>query len=161
MISIIVAMGENRVIGVDNDLPWHLPEDLKYFKKTTLGKPIIMGRKTYESIGRALPGRQNIVVTRNAEWSAAGVDAVPSLEAAIAVVKPNDSNEVMITGGAQIYAAAMDITDRLYVTEVGLSPEGHAYFPAIDTQVWRAVSREDHQAQDGKPAYAFVVYDRV
>ncbi|MCK0068527.1 dihydrofolate reductase [Kordiimonas laminariae] len=158
MISIIVAMGENRVIGVDNDLPWHLPEDLKYFKKTTLGKPIIMGRKTFESIGRPLPGRQNIVITRNADWTAEGVDVVSTIEDAIKAA--GDVEEVMITGGAQIYAASMDLCDRLYVTEVGLAPEGHAYFPKIEDR-WKAVSREDHGAQDGKPSYAFVVYEKA
>ncbi|UTW57885.1 type 3 dihydrofolate reductase [Kordiimonas sp. SCSIO 12603] len=159
MISIIVAMGENRVIGVDNDLPWHLPEDLKYFKKTTLGKPIIMGRKTFESIGRPLPGRQNIVITRNTDWATEGVDVVSTIEDAIKTA--GDVEEVMITGGAQIYAASMDLCDRLYVTEVGLAPEGHAYFPEIDEDRWKAVSREDHGAQDGKPSYAFVVYERA
>ncbi len=159
MISIIVAMGENRVIGVDNDLPWRISEDLKYFKKTTLGKPIIMGRKTYDSIGKPLPGRQNIVITRNNDWSAEGVDVVASIDEAIA--KAGDAEEVMITGGGQIYAAAMNQTDRLYITEVGLAPTGHAYFPEVNSSEWKEVSREHCDAQNGDPAYAFVVYDRI
>jgi len=158
-VSLIVAMAENRAIGVANDLPWHLPADLKYFKATTLGKPIIMGRKTFDSIGRALPGRQNIVVTRNQKWEHDDVDVVPSLEAAIAAA--GEADEVMITGGAQIYAQALELVDRMYITEVALTLEGDAYFPKFDVSAWREVSREAHSAVGGRPAYSFVVYERA
>jgi len=155
-------MSENRVIGASNDLPWHLPADLKYFKATTLGKPIIMGRKTFESIGRPLPGRRNIVVTRNAEWRHVGVDVVDSLDTALATAKNVCSaEEVMVTGGAQIYEQALGSVDRMYITEVALTVDGDAFFPNFDPSEWNEVSRETHEAQDGNPAYAFVVYDRL
>jgi len=158
-LSIIVAMAENRVIGTDNDLPWHLPADLKYFKKTTLGKPIIMGRKTFDSIGRPLPGRQNIVITRNADWAHEGVDVAVSVDDAI--VLAGNAEEVMITGGAQIYDLSLPQIDRLYITEVALSVDGDAKFPELNMQEWQEVSRENYPAEDDKPAYAFVVYDRL
>lgn len=159
-LSVIVAMAEDRAIGRDNDMPWHLPADLKYFKATTMGKPIVMGRKTYESIGRPLPGRRNIVVTRNADWSADGVDVVPTLQAAKEAVQGVE--EAMIIGGAQIYGQCLDVADRLYITEIGITvPDADAWFPAFNKDDWREVSREEHPAEDGKPAYAFVVYDRA
>ena len=168
-ISLIVAMSENRVIGAGGDLPWHLPADLKHFKATTLGKPIIMGRKTFDSIGRPLPGRRNIVVTRNREWSREGVDVVESVEAAVTLAKgagakgtgAKDTDEVMITGGAQIYAQAMAMVDRLYITEVALTVMGDTCFPEFDVSDWREVSRDAHPAEDDKPAYAFIVYERA
>jgi len=158
-VSLIVAMSENSVIGVANDLPWHLPADLKYFKATTLGKPIIMGRKTFDSIGRPLPGRQNIVVTRSDSWRHEGVDVASNIGAAIALA--GDAEEIMITGGAQIYEQAMPSVEKLYITEVALKIEGDAYFPAFDKADWREISREQHAAEGEKPAYAFVVYERV
>lgn len=159
-LSVIVAMAEDRAIGRDNDMPWHLPADLKYFKATTMGKPIVMGRKTYESIGRPLPGRRNIVVTRNADWSAEGVDVVPSLQAAKEAIA--DADEAMIIGGAQIYGQCLDVADKLYVTEIAITvPDADAWFPAFNKADWREVSREEHPAEDGKPAYAFVVYGRA
>jgi len=159
-LSVIVAMAEDRAIGRDNDMPWHLPADLKYFKATTMGKPIVMGRKTYESIGRPLPGRRNIVVTRNAGWTAEGVEVVPSLKAAKDAV--GDSDEAMIIGGAQIYGQCLDVADRLYITEISMTvPDADAWFPAFNRDDWCEVSRENHPAEDGKPAYAFVVYDRA
>ncbi|MFC4347567.1 type 3 dihydrofolate reductase [Kordiimonas lipolytica] len=159
-LSVIVAMAEDRAIGRDNDMPWHLPADLKYFKATTMGKPIVMGRKTYESIGRPLPGRRNIVVTRNAAWSADGVEVVPSLQAAKEAVA--DAGEAMIIGGAQIYGQCLDVADRLYITEIDITvPDADAWFPAFNKDDWREVSREEHPAEDGKPAYAFVVYERA
>ncbi len=158
-LSLIVAMDNNRVIGKDNDLPWHLPADLKFFKATTLGKPIIMGRKTFESIGRPLPGRRNIVVTRNADWSADGVDVATNLDAAIALVAGEP--EAMIIGGAQIYGQALDYVDRLHVTEVDTSVEGgDAHFPEIAPTLWSEISRETHPAAEGRPGFAFVCYER-
>lgn len=158
-VSLIVAMADNNAIGVDNQLPWHLPADLKYFKAVTMGKPIIMGRKTFESIGRPLPGRQNIVITRNQDWSSDGVTIVRSTEQAVAAASPVD--EVMVIGGAEIYRAMLPSVNKLYVTEVALSVEGDAFFPNIDPAEWQEVSREPHAAEADKPAYAFVTYERV
>ena len=158
MISMIVAMAENRAIGKNNDLPWHLPEDLRHFKALTMGKPMIMGRKTFESIGRPLPGRRTIVVTRNMDWHTEGVDVADSLEGAIQMAEM--AEEIMIVGGAQIYTQAMPHTDRLYVTEVALEVDGDAFFPEFDRREWREVAREDHAAAEGKPAYSFVTYER-
>jgi len=158
-ISLIVAMSENRVIGAGGDLPWHLPADLKYFKASTLGKPIIMGRKTFDSIGRPLPGRRNIVVTRNANWQHQGVDVAESVEAAI--VKAGDVEEIMITGGAQIYSQALERVDRLYITEVALKIEGDTFFPEFNKADWIEVSRDAYPSEDDRPAYAFVVLERA
>ena len=152
-------MSENRVIGAGGDLPWHLPADLKYFKASTLGKPIIMGRKTFDSIGRPLPGRRNIVVTRNANWQHQGVDVAESVEAAI--VKAGDVEEIMITGGAQIYSQALERVDRLYITEVALKIEGDTFFPEFNKADWIEVSRDAYPSEDDRPAYAFVVLERA
>ena len=135
MISLIVAHDENRVIGYENDMPWHLPGDLQYFKKTTMGKPVIMGRNTFESIGKPLPGRRNIIITRNASYVAEGAEIVSSLEEAIALVK--DVEEIMIIGGQQIFDLALPLADRLYITHIHHAFKGDTYFPAYDefTQV--------------------------
>lgn len=158
-VSIIVAMAHDRVIGVDNQLPWHLPADLKYFKAVTMGKPVLMGRKTYESIGRPLPGRTNIVVTRNKEWQADGVCVAGSLEDGLRAAGRAD--EVMIIGGAQIYGEALVRADKLYITEVDLNVKGDAFFPAFNAEEWREVSRESHAAEANTPAHAYVVYERA
>lgn len=162
----MVAMASNRVIGCDNRLPWHLPEDLRYFKRTTLGKPMIMGRKTFESIGRPLPGRPNIVVSRSVDWSAAGVTVAASLESALAnareLAAASGAEELMVIGGAQIYAAALPLASRLYVTEVHAEVVGDTWFPPVNPAEWREVAREEHAAGADNPyPYAFVVYDRV
>jgi len=164
-IVLIAAFAQNRVVGINNTLPWHLPEDLKYFKRTTSGKAIIMGRKTYDSIGRPLPNRTNIVISRNSDFQADGVRVVASLEAAIELAKEvnfiNDVKEVMIIGGASIYEAALPIADRLYLTHVHAEIEGDAYFPEVNFKQWLEVSREDYQASDKNPYdYSFVVYDK-
>ncbi|MFC3053396.1 type 3 dihydrofolate reductase [Kordiimonas pumila] len=158
-LSIIVAMAKNRVIGAGNSLPWHLPADLKYFKQTTLGKSIIMGRKTFDSIGRPLLGRQNIVITRNQEWHHDGVTVVGSLVDAIKA--SNMAAEVMITGGAQIYREAMAVVDKLYITEVDIEVDGDATFPDFNRDEWQEVSRDKHKAEADKPGYSFVVYTRL
>ncbi|WP_262696143.1 dihydrofolate reductase [Kordiimonas aquimaris] len=158
LFSIIVATARNRVIGKDNALPWHLPADLKYFKATTMGKPIVMGRKTFESIGRPLPGRQNIVLTRDPNWSAEGVTVINDVNDMTRSITVAD--EVMIIGGEQIYDLTMNHVDRLYVTEVECDVDGDAYFPAIDNAVWQEASRERHAADERNPAYSFVVYKR-
>ncbi|WP_417450782.1 dihydrofolate reductase [Kordiimonas sp.] len=158
MISMIVAMASNRAIGKGNDLPWHLPADLQHFKAVTMGKPMIMGRKTFDSIGRPLPGRRTIVVTRDTAWHTDGVDVAYSLERAIELAETVD--EVMIVGGAQIYQQALPHADRLYVTEVGLEVDGDAFFPVFDTTEWRETERRDFPAEGETPAYGFVTYDR-
>jgi len=164
-IVLIAAFAQNRVVGINNTLPWHLPEDLKYFKRTTSGKAIIMGRKTYDSIGRPLPNRTNIVISRNSDFQADGVRVVASLEAAIELAKEvnfiNDVKEVMVIGGASIYEAALPMADRLYLTHVHAEIEGDAYFPEVNFKQWLEVSREDYQASDKNPYdYSFVVYDK-
>jgi len=155
MISLVVAMAENHVIGINNTLPWHLPEDLKHFKAMTLGKPVVMGRKTWDSIGRPLPGRRNIVVTRNADWSADGAEVAHSLDAALALA--GGVEEICVIGGAELYRQAIDAADRLLVTEVGLTVAGDAFFPVIDRSRWQETARESNQREDGL-SYAFVEY---
>jgi len=140
-LSIIVAMTSDRVIGKDNDLPWRLPEDLKYFKRVTMGMPIIMGRKTHESIGRALPGRRNIVLSRDPNYQPAkGCDLVGSLAQAIEICA--DAEEVFVIGGSSSFAEALPAADRLYLTEVHEAVEGDTWFPEFDTEAWKEVSRE-------------------
>ncbi len=164
-LSLIAALGENRVIGVDNSMPWHLPGDFKYFKATTLGKPIIMGRKTWDSLGRPLPGRLNIVVTRQADLQPEGAEVFTSLEAAVKRAEEwaveQGVDEVMLIGGAQLYAQALSQADRMYLTRVALSPEGDAWFPEFDPDQWALVSDTGNPAVDDKPAYSFEVWERV
>ena len=165
--ALIVAMSQNRVIGRNNKLPWYLPGDLKYFKQATMGKPIIMGRKTWDSIGRPLPGRMNVVISRNPEWEApAGTVAARSLEDALvkaeAQAEIEDGEEVMIIGGGQIYAEALPIVDRIYVTQVHAEVEGDAFFPAVNWEEWEELGREDFSASEDNPYdYSFVVYQRA
>ncbi len=164
-LSVIVAVAENGVVGKNNALPWHLPGDLQYFKRTTLGKPIVMGRKTFESIGRPLPGRTNIVISTNPDYTADGVTVVSSLEGALLVAEDialiDGVGELMVIGGATIYTAAIPLADRMYVTEVHAHVEGDAYLGDIDWQHWREDSREFHRAVDPNPYdYSFVVYNR-
>jgi dihydrofolate reductase len=156
-LTLVVAIDAQRGIGVDNKLPWHLPEDLAHFKRVTLGQPIIMGRKTFDSIGRPLPGRRNIVVTRNAGWRHAGVDAVASLEAALELV---ENAPASIIGGAQIFNAAMDIADRMIVTEIDHRFDCDTFFPPIDREVWAETARETHHSDANGYDYAFVTYTR-
>lgn len=162
--SLIAALGQNRVIGVNNSMPWHLPADFKYFKATTLGKPIIMGRKTWDSLGRPLPGRLNLVVTRQKDLTLEGAEVFTSLADAIARAEEwaqeQGVAEVMLIGGAQLYAQGLPEADRLYLTRVGLSPEGDAWFPEFDEAEWKLVSNEEHAALDDKPAYGFEVWER-
>lgn len=158
-ISMIAAVAHNNVIGGDNKLLWHISTDLKHFKAVTMGKPVVMGRKTYESIGRALPGRENVVITRNANWMVDGVTVVHSLEEALKHL--NDHSDVMIIGGGQIYGEAMTKADVIHITEVDLAIDGDAYFPEVNLTEWSEVSRQPH-AQDGDvPAFTFVEYNRI
>ena len=160
MISIIVAASMNNVIGTQGDLPWRLSDDLKRFKAITIGKPIVMGRKTWESIGRPLPGRQNIVVTRQDGYVAAGCDVVASLDDAL--VAAADVDEVVVIGGSQIYELALPIAKRLYLTRVHADVEGDAYFPELDEASWLLVSDEACEADDrNELPSSFQVYERV
>ena len=163
-IALIVARASNGVIGVNNELPWRLPEDLKYFKQTTLGKPIIMGRNTWESLGRPLPGRDNIVVTRNPDYFPAGAVAVNDLETAIALgemyAAQKGVDEIMIIGGEQIYRAAMPLVTRAYITEVDADIEGDAFFPALDGE-WDKTAEQVFAACEKNPyPYRFTVWQR-
>ena len=150
-------MSSNRVIGVNNTLPWHLSEDLKHFKSLTTGHTIIMGRKTYESIGRPLPNRRNIVISRNMEASYEGAVVVHSIENAFSISR-ND-NEVFVIGGSNIYEQALSLVDHLYITEIKKSFSGDAYFPEINKQIWVESSREDHITNDGLE-FSFVKYQK-
>ena len=156
-LTLIVARANNGVIGRNNQLPWRLPEDLAFFKRTTMGAPIIMGRKTHESIGRPLPGRRNIVVTRNAKWYGDGAERVGSLEEALDLAP--DASEVFVIGGAEIYAAALPLADQLLLTEIDADFAGETLFPAIDEAVFEEVEREPHASEGGLP-FAFVRYVR-
>lgn len=157
VVSLIAAMAKNRAIGLDNRLPWRLPEDLAHFKRTTMGKPVIMGRKTWESLGRPLPGRLNLVVTRNPDWQADGCVAVASLDAALAAAGPVD--EAFVIGGAELYGHALARADRLYLTEIGIEVAGDAFFPEFDRTGWREAWREDHR--NDTFSYRFVRYERA
>ena len=159
-ISIIVAMATNGVIGRNNQLPWHLPADLKHFKQTTMGKPILMGRKTWESIGRPLPGRTNIVITRDSSYSAAGCVVVNSIDAAIAAAGEQD--EVMVIGGAELYRQVLSDTDTIYLTRIHAVVEGDTCFPEIRNTEWHQVERVDYEADEkNSHGYSFIRLDRV
>jgi len=166
-LSLIAALAENRVIGIDNSMPWHLPGDFKYFKATTLGKPIIMGRKTWDSLGRPLPGRLNLVVSRQPGLQLDGAEVFASLEGALARAeqwaREHGVDELMLIGGAQLYgqALASGLVSRMYLTRVELSPEGDAWFPAFDQDAWTLVSSEPQAADGNRPVYHFEVWDKV
>ena len=158
-VSLIVAMANNRVIGVNNTLPWHLPADLKHFKALTMGHHIVMGRKTYESIGKPLPGRTSVVVTHNAGYSAPGVIVVNSLQAAISAC--GDDNEIFVIGGAELYLQAITLAERIYLTEIDADIRGDAYFPEFNPGEWLETSREMHTQQEPQPLkFHFVIYQR-
>jgi len=157
-LALVVAYSDNRVIGRDNALPWKLPGDLAHFKRTTLGSPIIMGRKTWESLGRPLPGRANIVISRNLQYSAPGTQVVPTLQAAMAACGAVD--DAYVIGGAQIYAQALPLAQRIIATEVHAQVEGDAFFPLLPSFAWREASRQPQPPENGY-AYDFVVYERA
>ncbi|MFI5711838.1 dihydrofolate reductase [Kribbella sp. NPDC051620] len=150
-VILIAAVGANGVIGRDNDLPWRIREDLQHFKALTLGHTLVMGRKTYDSIGRPLPGRRTVVVTRQLDWSVDGVEVVHDLDIAL---KLADSNDLYVAGGGEIYRQALPYADRLELTEVDQSPDGDVTFPTFDRTTWRETARTQH---DG---FAFVTYVR-
>lgn len=160
-----MARAENGTIGVDNTLPWHISADLKNFKKVTQGKPVVMGRKTFDSIGKPLKGRTNIVVTRQTDWSAPGVTVCHDIKQAVETAKGQASkdgvDEVMIMGGAELYARLLNDADRFYLTEVHRPYEGDAWFTAPDKTQWKEVSRERFAPdEEGGPPYSFVVLER-
>ena len=164
-LTLIVAMDAARGIGINNTLPWHLPQDLAHFKRHTSGHPVIMGRKTYDSIGRPLPKRRNIVITRDPEWHADGVESVTSLTDALQLAGQDDA---FVIGGAQIYAAALPLADRLLITEIARQFACDAFFPPFDKHLWQESARETHVAAQPADAsgsasefeYAFVEYQR-
>ena len=157
-INVIAAMAKNRTIGIKNTLPWHLPEDLKHFKALTIGHHIVMGRKTYESIGRPLPGRTTVIVTRDPNYRVEGCLTAHSIDAAIQAC--GDDPEVFFVGGADLYSQVLARADRLYLTEIQQEYEGDAHFPAFDKQSWRETAR-DAQVSAAGLAYHFVTYDRA
>lgn len=160
LISIIVAMTPDRVIGRDNALPWHLPADLKHFKAVTMGKPIIMGRRTWESLPGLLPGRRHILITRNTGYRAEGAEIAHSLEQAIELA--GGVEEIMIVGGAALYAQALPLADRIYLTLVEADVQGDAHFPDYDESQWREIENEPHSADDRNPfAYSFRLLERA
>jgi dihydrofolate reductase len=162
-VSLVAALDRNRGIGHGNAMPWHLPDDFRHFKALTLGKPILMGRKTAESLGRALPGRTNLVLTRGAEVPFAGMRAVASLDQALAMAATEGAEELCVIGGGEVYALALPHADVLHLTEVdAVVAEADTFFPARDPGQWREVAREPHAA-DGRHAHAFdfVEYARI
>lgn len=157
-ISLIVAMGSNRTIGVDGAMPWHLPGDLRWFKQNTLGKPVLMGRRTFQSIGRALPRRRNLVLTRQSDFAAKNVETAASIEQAIATTHADD--ELMVIGGAQVYRLALPAADRLLITHIEAEYDGDTHFPEVNWPQWQLVSEDRHSATKNTPAYRFSIYDR-
>jgi len=156
-LTIIVATDSSNGIGINNTLPWHLPEDLAHFKRLTSGHPIIMGRKTFDSIGRPLPNRRNIVISRNAKWQHDGVERVASLQEALALVA--ETAHAFIIGGGQIFEQALPLVGKLVITRIGRKYECDAFFPALSAGEWQEVAREDHVSAAGLP-YAFITYNR-
>ncbi|MDX1491041.1 MAG: dihydrofolate reductase [Pseudohongiellaceae bacterium] len=164
-LALIWAMSQDRTIGRNNALPWYLPEDLKYFKRVTMGKPIVMGRKTFDSIGRPLPGRTNIVITRDESFKPEGVRVVHSLDEAIKIAEGvcliEGAEEVVVIGGAQIYALTLPKADRLYMTQVHANIDGDAWFPEFDISAWQEIAREDYAASGPNPYdYSFMVLEK-
>ncbi len=165
-LALIVAKADNGCIGRDNKLPWYLPGDLKYFKQATLGKPIIMGRKTWESLKGPLPGRTNIVITRQASYQAEGAKVVPSLDEALTLAEHvaliDGAEEAVVIGGAEIYGQALPRVDRMYITEVHAAVDGDAFFPGFDAAAWREIGRDSFRAEPpNQYDYSFVVYERA
>ena len=163
-IGIVVAAADNDVIGRNNALPWDLPDDLRHFRRVTMGKPVLMGRRTFESIGRPLPGRSNVVISRNRSFAADGVRVVASLAEALEFAENialiDGAGELMVIGGAQVYELALPLATRLYLTRVHVRPEGDTHLPAIDWEEWRETERDERAASDGRPAHSFLEYTR-
>jgi dihydrofolate reductase len=162
IISLIAAAATNNAIGKEGAMPWHLPNDMKHFKNVTWGMPVVMGRKTFESLGKALVGRKNIVISRQQGWNAAGAVVVKTIEDALFVAKETDANEVMVIGGGEIYKALFDKAKRIYLTRVEAEPEADTFFPAIHPEQWHLMNQKIHEA-DEKNAYnySFQVWERI
>jgi dihydrofolate reductase len=161
LISFIVAAAKNNAIGKDGKLPWHLPADLRYFKNITWGMPVLMGRKTFEAMGKLLPGRKNIVLTKQAGWKAKGVITVKNMEDAIFVAKQTDALELMVIGGGEIYKSLIEKAKRIYLTRVEAEPEADTFFPVLDPKQWHLVSSKNHEADGKNPFnYSFQVWER-
>src|SRR5688572_4581836 len=161
LISLVVAAASNNVIGKGGVMPWHLPNDLKHFKNVTWGMPVIMGRKTFDSLGKPLGGRKNIVITRQENWKADGVVAVKSWEDAMFLAKQTDVKEVMVIGGGEIFKMIFDKAQRIYMTRIEATPEGDAFFPEIDPRQWRMVSQKKYEADDkNKFNHSFETWER-
>ena len=162
IISLVVAAASNNAIGKDGQLPWHLPEDMKHFKNITWGMPVIMGRKTFESLGKPLAGRKNIIVTRQPGWKQKGTVGVKTIEDALFLAKETDAKEAMVIGGGEIYKLLFEKARRIYLTRVESEPEADTFFPAINPRHWHLVSQKNHEA-DEKNAYnySFQVWERV
>lgn len=160
-ITLIAAMASNRVIGRDNDVPWKLPPDLKRFQRLTMGHVLLMGRRTYESVGKPLPGRTNLVVTRQAGYAPEGVQVARTVEAALAWAKQTGESELFVAGGAEIYRQTLPVADRLQLTRIEEAFAGDTYFPEYDESEWVLVEHEDHGPGEGAPfAYSFQVFER-
>ncbi|UJW86717.1 dihydrofolate reductase [Devosia sp. SL43] len=164
-IAMIVGVAENGVIGSDQTIPWRIPSDMAFFKRTTMGKPVVMGRKQYETVGRPLPGRTNIVVTRQRGYTAEGIVVVQTIEAALAkaseIAEADGADEIMIIGGGELYAQLMPQADRLYVSHIDLAPDGDVRFPAIDPEIWEVVDRpEVEPSPKDEASYRVNVYER-
>lgn len=161
IISLVVAAANNNAIGKNNQLLWHLPNDMKYFKNVTWGMPVVMGRKTFESLGKPLAGRKNIVLTKQAGWKNDGVVAVKSFDDALFLVREMDVKEVMVIGGGEIYRSVFDKANRIHMTRVDAEFEADTFFPAIDPEVWHLVSQKNHEADEKhKYNYSFQVWER-
>jgi len=157
-LSIIVAIARNRVIGINNTLPWHLPEDLKRFRSLTMGHHIIMGRKTYESLGRLLPGRTTVIVSRSKDYAVPGALVAHSLDLAVALC--GDDPEVFVIGGAELYREGLQLAHRLYLTEIDAEFPGDAFFPSFELGAWQEVSRESHVSDSGLP-FSYLLLERI
>lgn len=162
IISLVVAAANNNAIGKNNQLLWHLPNDMKYFKNVTWGMPVVMGRKTFESLGKPLAGRKNIVLTKQEGWKAEGVVAVKEFKDALFLVKEMDVKEVMVIGGGEIYRSVFDKANRIHMTRVDAEFEADTFFPVIDPKVWRLVSQKNYEADERhKYNYSFQVWDKI
>jgi dihydrofolate reductase len=162
IISLVVAAAKNNAIGKDNKLLWNLPNDMKYFKNVTWGMPVVMGRKTFEALGKPLQGRKNIVITRQPGWKVEGTIPVKTLEDAIFLVKEMDVKEMMVIGGGEIYKMAFEKANRIYLTRVDAELEGDTFFPSLNPQHWHLVSQKNHEADEKNSYnYSFQVWERV
>jgi dihydrofolate reductase len=160
-ISIIAAMGTNRVIGRDNGLPWNLPADTRFFKETTRGHPVVMGRKTFDSMGRPLPGRRNIVISRQSDLRIPGAEVVADLAGALQLVADLTDEEIFIIGGSEIYRLALEFADRMYLTLIHQAFEGDTFFPEFDESRWVVVSRRDHEPDEHNPySFSFLTFEK-